>query len=920
MKKLLSFLCLVGILFAFQAKLNAIPKYLVIDLETRASRYTDEAPDLRNDTCRTTELWLRYIPAGTFTMGSPVGEDGREDPSDETQHQVTLSQPYYIGVFEVTQAQWEAIMNFGAPIVWGGETIPARPSYFKNDEHYATRPVESVSYYMIRGEEAGTGWPNSDEVDDLSFMGLLRELTGLKFDLPTEAQWEYACRAGTTTALNSGKALFDPEDKVENMDAVGRYMYNSGFYKDFLDDEGNRELSVDEFGTAKVGSYAPNAWGLYDMHGNVVEWCLDWFYGDDYSVDDVTDPVGEEFDPDLEVSVCRGGSWCSEPYKCRSAFRGISNSYADDYENGFRLVCLTMPETHTVTVVNGTDNKGDAINDEKVTITADNPPDGMVFDKWTSDDVTFDNANDAETTFQMPDKAVTVTATYKNAEIPKYTVRVIQGSADKTEAVAGETVTIKAMPAPNRQIFDCWTSRGNNVQFADANATETTFVMPAANVTVTATYKNAPKYTVTVENGTADKTEAYAGDLITITANTPDEHKLFDSWTGRDVTFANAKAAQTTFVMPAKAVTVTATYADEPKYTVTVENGTADKTEAYSGETFTIVAVFPSENLVFDKWTSDDVTFANANAMQTTFVMPANAVMVTAAYKTRLTYTVTVINGTANTTEAQAGDAVIITANDPAEHKLFDEWTGSTPFPNTKDAQVTFCMPPDDITVIATYKDEPKYAVTVENGTADKTEAYAGETITITANDPAEHFQFDSWTGDVEFTNADAVQTTFAMPANAVTVTAAYLEDPKYTVTVVGGKANKRTAYEGEEITITANRPASGQAFDAWSGDVDLADATATPTTFTMPGRAVSVTATFKTLPKTYKIVVVNGTTDKAKAAAGEIVTLTANNPPAGKVFDRWTGGAVFDDPNSPTTTFIMPAKAVTPKALYKRK
>ena len=89
-------------------------------------------------------------------------------------------------------------------------------------------------------------------------------------------------------------------------------------------------------------------------------------------------------------------------------------------------------------------------------------------------------------------------------------------------------------------------------------------------------------------------------------------------------------------------------------------------------------------------------------------------------------------------------------------------------------------------------------------------------------------------------------------------------------------------------ITVTANKPASGQAFDAWSGDVDLADATATPTTFTMPGRAVSVTATFKTLPKTYKIVVVNGTTDKAKAAAGEIVTLTANNPPAIQPYAIW--------------------------------
>ena len=850
MKKLLSFLCLVGILFAFQAKLNAIPTYLVIDLETRASRYTDEAPDLRNDTCRTTELWLRYIPAGTFTMGSPVGEDGREDPSDETQHQVTLSQPYYIGVFEVTQAQWEAIMNFGAPIVWGGETIPARPSYFKNDEHYATRPVESVSYYMIRGEEAGTGWPNSDEVDDLSFMGLLRELTGLKFDLPTEAQWEYACRAGTTTALNSGKALFDPEDKVENMDAVGRYMYNSGFYKDFLDDEGNRELSVDEFGTAKVGSYAPNAWGLYDMHGNVVEWCLDWFYGDDYSADDVTDPVGEEFDPDLEVSVCRGGSWCSEPYKCRSAFRGISNSYADDYENGFRLVCLTMPEMHTVTVENGTTKKEEAAEGETVEIKANNPPDGMVFDKWTSDDVTFDNANDAETTFQMPDKAVTVTATYKNAEIPKYTVRVIQGSADKTEAVAGETVTITAMPAPNGQVFDCWTSRGNNVQFADANARRTTFVMPANDVTVRAAFKDKPKYEVTVENGTAEPSTAYSSDIITITANKPPAGKVFDCWTSEDgVTFTEADNARTTFRMLGKAVKVTATYKDARTYTVTVTNGTADPQEAYAGDTVTITANAPAEHKLFDQWTSDDVTFDEADNARTTFRMPA-----------------------------------------------------------------------ENVAVTATYADEPKYAVTVENGTADKTEAYAGETVTITANNPAEHFQFDSWTGDMEFTNADAVQTTFAMPANAVTVTAAYLEDPKYTVTVVGGKANKRTAYEGEEITITANRPASGQAFDAWSGDVDLADATATPTTFTMPGRAVSVTATFKTLPKTYKIVVVNGTTDKAKAAAGEVVTLTAKPAPAGKVFDRWTGGAVFADPKSMTTTFTMPAKAVTPKALYKKK
>ena len=144
-----------------------------------------------------------------------------------------------------------------------------------------------------------------------------------------------------------------------------------------------------------------------------------------------------------------------------------------------------------------------------------------------------------------------------------------------------------------------------------------------------------------------------------------------------------------------------------------------------------------------------------------------------------------------------------------------------------------------------------------------------------------------------------------------------------YGVTVVKGTADKTEAAEGETVAITANMPSSGQTFDKWTGrGVTFANETAPETTFEMPASAVTVTATYKALPavKTYKIVVVNGKADKAKAAAGETVALTANPPPAGKVFDKWTGGAVFDDPTSPATTFTMPAKAVTPKALYKRK
>ena len=135
MKRRLSLLCLMGIMFALQMKLLADPPlYMVVyDLDKTEwkVRYTNDGPDLTDDTCRTTELWLRYIPAGRFTMGSPEDELGRFD--DETQHEVTLTQPFYIGVFECTQRQWELVMG-------------DRPSGFKNDDYYATRPVEMGSH------------------------------------------------------------------------------------------------------------------------------------------------------------------------------------------------------------------------------------------------------------------------------------------------------------------------------------------------------------------------------------------------------------------------------------------------------------------------------------------------------------------------------------------------------------------------------------------------------------------------------------------------------------------------------------------------------------------------------------------------------------------------------------------------------
>ena len=242
------------------------------------------------DEYKMTKLVLRRVEAGSFIMG--------DDQTDES-HRVTLTKPFYVGVFEVTQKQWELVMG-------------SNPSQYKGN----TRPVEYVSYNMIRGSSDGTRWPVLSAVDATSFLGRLRAKTGLDgFDLPTEAQWEYACRAGKTSAYNSGG------DAENDLKTLGRYYVNQS------DGRGGYT-----FAHTTVGSYLPNVWGLYDMHGNVWEWCLDWYgYGLSYGVDPSGSSSGS-------YRVKRGGSWYDGAGSCTSAYRsGHRPSYAIDYF-GFRLV------------------------------------------------------------------------------------------------------------------------------------------------------------------------------------------------------------------------------------------------------------------------------------------------------------------------------------------------------------------------------------------------------------------------------------------------------------------------------------------------------------------------------------------------------------------------------------------------------
>lgn len=228
---------------------------------------------------------------------------------------VTLTSSFWIGVFEVTRMQWDLVMQ--------GNSLQS---------NNAMLPKVEVSYDMIRGSGSGTNWPVNNAVDTDSFIGRLREKTGMNFDLPTEAQWVSACRAGTTGLYNNGG------NTTNDLNQLGRY-------------QGTRPggSAVDP---TVVGSYLPNAWGIYDMHGNVWEWCLDWY--DSLSDDDETNPVGVASGLSR---VVRGGSWWNEAHEC-SVFsrRGLnpSKKYSTDtaygycIENytgyGFRLACPLVGE------------------------------------------------------------------------------------------------------------------------------------------------------------------------------------------------------------------------------------------------------------------------------------------------------------------------------------------------------------------------------------------------------------------------------------------------------------------------------------------------------------------------------------------------------------------------------------------------
>ncbi|MFA7174057.1 MAG: formylglycine-generating enzyme family protein [Kiritimatiellia bacterium] len=282
---------------------------------------------------KTTRILMRKIPptgAGGFKMGAQPNEIGR-NTANEVCHDVVLTKAFYAGVYQVTQWQWEQVM--GDKLSW--------PSRYKHQDYNLTRPVETVSYYNVRenwseedanGSPLTTNWPQTNAVGEVSFMGRLQAKTGLAgFDLPTDAQWEYACRAGEIGALNDGTVNITNNNSDARLDVLGRYIWNGGKINNGADLPLNGCSTA--FATAAVGSYPPNTWGLYDMHGNVHEWCLDW-YEADLGTAKAADPRGIDTGSNR---IRRGGCFIETAAKCRSAARSSSYPSHKGYDIGFRL-------------------------------------------------------------------------------------------------------------------------------------------------------------------------------------------------------------------------------------------------------------------------------------------------------------------------------------------------------------------------------------------------------------------------------------------------------------------------------------------------------------------------------------------------------------------------------------------------------
>ena len=341
-------------------------RYLVIDMSQGAANgqpaaiwpvsYRSDIADADGDgrwdrEYKTTKMVFRRIEPGTFTMGVPATEYGTYEkcPLAERQHQVTLTKPFYMAVFPLTAKQFHLVRAY-----WGNDT-------YGKSETTGARPANGwgVTYDALRGTVAkGVNWPSTGHVvfddpdvvdfsnvngsaaNNMSFLAWFRRhVPGLVVDLPTEAQGEYCCRAGTSphsfyngVDLDATRYQKSVDLPAPGIESIARTKSNSQRYNESAQVWESVSGDGNEYGTCDVGSYDPNAWGLYDMHGNVNELCLDWY--NNAALSDETDPKGPLAGTQR---IYRGGGFSNWPSDSRAGFRGAMATETGNVSTGCRL-------------------------------------------------------------------------------------------------------------------------------------------------------------------------------------------------------------------------------------------------------------------------------------------------------------------------------------------------------------------------------------------------------------------------------------------------------------------------------------------------------------------------------------------------------------------------------------------------------
>lgn len=565
-------------------------------------------------------------------------------------------------------------------------------------------------------------------------------------------------------------------------------------------------------------------------------------------------------------------------------------------------------------IVDSGTGDGSYIAGATIPISADPPANGKTFDKWTGSTSGIANINNASTTLTMPVGDITITATYK--DIPLYTLNVSGGSGGGSYA-EGTEVTITANPPATGKTFDKWT--GNTAGLSDVNASSTTMTMPGSNASVTATYIDIPatKFTLTVNNGNGDG-DYTASTVINVSANAPATGKLFDKWSGDTAGLANINAANTTFNMPAANATITANYKSDP--------GAQPDFIAYNDLNTSGGGNQP--NVTTHTYNTTNGILKNYS--------DGKSLSITVSGSTVGGHDPTGNGGPVNAnTDAHDAFGGIVELGGVHELDAAD-WENKITFNNlSSEKEYTITLTANRAN--SSYNNQRYARVSISgaenfvNASSSGVTEISSSTVSIgigynTVNGHVVRFEkiktsSGSFTITSKWDDSKAGSKGYAMGAFKLEGRSPGTDPLTYNLDVINGSGDGQYQ-SGKSINIIAEDPATGKVFDKWTGDTtQVDDLLSASTTFTMPAKNSSVTATYKDAPPNTFNLIVNGGSGDGAYSSGAQVNVQANTAPDGKIFDQWTGDTSgLTDVNAANTTLTMPSSHTSITATYKDK